>query len=946
MNILRFVAICIWFAIAPSFIVHAVPDWPVEGEGLQVDSNITFGQLDNGMKYAIVANETPKNEATIRLYFRVGSFMEREDEQGIAHFTEHMVFNGTKNIPEGEFTKLLERKGLAFGADVNAFTSADQTVYILALPEVDNDTIDTGFTLMREIASNVLFEQEAIDRERGVILAEKRRSNESATRVFKEQINFLVPGSRMPERLPIGIDETINGVTREQFLDFYCSFYRPEEAFLVFVGDIDVSAIEKRVTDRFSDWKACGPKRELNYIQDNVDLKQDFGLDSKATVLENFQSSVSLNIVAPLEPYIDNKKTRNDGLLHQTALNIISRRFDKLAREDNAPFISKSVGASAFYQEAAIRSISLGISDENWPSALGLIEREFQRALQFGFTQAEIDEQIANYTTSFEYRSTAANKRSTSAIAQMLLSRFHSNAVVTHPNDDLADYLRFREQITPEAVHDIFKDYWSAAPAKYYLQLNQPVDGYKKLVKDKVIAVRVEDLVAPVEETVSRFAYTDFGTPGTVVSKNYDEALGTTKIKFANNLMLNLKKTDFQDNTIQILLRFGRGFTDIPRDLAGIDSLGPFAFTSGGLGKHDIEEINRLHAGQTVSPSLGVGGDTYVMSGAVIPRDVLPQLRLWAAYMVDPAYRPEAYGQYKRVVESIYANASTTPGQVLQNNIGKYIYDDDPRFYLQSKEELLALKVEDFASLIKKARERGAIELTFVGDLDEEAIINAVAQTFGALNEREPNFADYDRKAVSFPATGNDVTISHKGDADQAVVQVYWPTNDASNFEDVIRLNLLSRIIQNRLRDTIREMLGASYAPGAGNSSSSTYDGYGYFVLGSDVKTSDVQSVTDIFYQTIDALKAEDVTEDELLRARKPLIEQIESAKQNNGYWLGLLQSLQSEPESIKWHFDQQSVLEAIIPADLKLVTNKYFDRSRSVAIKVIPEEAVKDIGR
>jgi zinc protease len=913
--------------------------WPVTGDGLTVDRGITYGQLENGLKYAVIANKTPPGEATIRLYFRVGSFMERDDERGIAHFTEHMVFNGTKNIPEGEFTKLLERKGLAFGADVNAFTAADQTVYILALPEVDNDTIDTGFTLMREIASNVLFDEEAIDRERGVILAEKRRSNESATNAFKKQIDFLVPGSKVPKRLPIGTDATINAVTRDQFIDFYCSFYRPDEAFLVFVGDITVADIENRIQERFNDWKPCGPRRNLDYIKDKVDLDKNSQVKTQSAVLENFQSSVSMNLVGPHRIFVDSAQERNEGLLHQTALNIISRRFDKLAREESAPFISRNIGASAFYDEAEIRSIALGISDENWPSALALIEREFRRALEYGFTQAEVEEQVANYTTSFEYRASAAKKRTTSGLAQMLLSRFHSNAVVTHPNEDLAGYNSFKANITPTAVHNAFLKRWGNTEPKYYFQLNKRIDDIEILAEAEIQKARKETIEAPKEESVREFAYTDFGEPGTVVSKEYDETLGTTKVRFSNNLMLNLKKTDFQDNTIQVLMRFGRGFTEIPKELAGIDSLGPFAFTSGGLGKHDIEEINRLHAGKTVSPSLGVGGDTFVMSSAVIPRDVLPQLRLWTAYLIDPAYRPEAFGQYKRVVESIYANASTTPGQVLQNNIGKYIYKDDPRFYLQSQEALLGLKVEDFAALIEKARTESAIELTFVGDLDEGAIIKATAQTLGALPIRDEMFADYDTKAVSFPDEGRDVTITHKGDQDQAVVQIYWPTDDASNFSDALRLNLLSRVVQNRLRDSIREALGASYAPGAGNSASSTYEGYGYFVLGSDVKTSDVNSVSEIFYQTIDALKAEEVSEDELLRARKPLIEQIESAKQSNGYWLGLLQSIQSDPDSARWHNEQKMALMEVKPADLIDVTNKYFDKARAIMVKVLPHE-------
>ena len=228
--------------------------WPHEASDLEPDPDVRYGVLENGMRYAVMQNDTPSGTGAVRLRFDVGSMAEADDQQGLAHFTEHMIFNGSENVEEGEMIRILERHGLAFGPDTNAYTSFDETVYQLDLPAVDEETLDTAFFLMRETASNVAFDAEAIDRERGVVLSELRVRNTYGYRYTTSLWSFLFPDAAFPARWPIGTAEVLQTAPRERFLDLYQRYYTPERAMFVFVGDVEPDEIVARIEDTFSDW--------------------------------------------------------------------------------------------------------------------------------------------------------------------------------------------------------------------------------------------------------------------------------------------------------------------------------------------------------------------------------------------------------------------------------------------------------------------------------------------------------------------------------------------------------------------------------------------------------------------------------------------------------------------------------------------------------------------
>ena len=233
--------------------------WNFAASDVPVDANILFGVLPNGMKYALLKNSTPKDSVVLRMRFDVGSFAEADDQRGLAHFLEHMAFNGSTNVPEGEMIKLLERKGLAFGADTNASTGFDQTVYQLDLPNASDDLIDTGLMLMRETGGNLTIDPTAVDRERGIILSERRARDTYQLRSLIDQLDFQMKGMSVADRIPVGTEDVIKTAPAARIRDLYDRYYRPERATLVMVGDFDPAAIEAKIKARFSDWQGRGP---------------------------------------------------------------------------------------------------------------------------------------------------------------------------------------------------------------------------------------------------------------------------------------------------------------------------------------------------------------------------------------------------------------------------------------------------------------------------------------------------------------------------------------------------------------------------------------------------------------------------------------------------------------------------------------------------------------
>jgi len=910
--------------------------WPHEKSDLNPDPKITYGILDNGLRYAVMPNQTPEKQASVRLLIDVGSKHEYDDERGMAHFIEHMAFNGSANVAEGEMIKMLERHGLAFGADANAYTSYEQTVYQLDLPNMKTETIDTVLMLMRETAGNLTFDIDAIERERSVILAEKRRTNIHAQRTADARLAFSYPGTRMLERRPIGTEAGISSVTREQMVRFYQQFYRPENAFLVIVGDFTLGEMDTKIKAVFSNWQSVGEPRDTRYTADPAIFKTNKPL-AQHFVNEKDRTSLSILLSTNYREQDDNSKVRIKSLWEYAGNALLNNRLQNLRLDGKAAYLGAGASISNFNKIARSAYLGLFLEEDKWEAGLEDAITELNRALAYGFTHDELSELLANLRTSFEYGVSTADKRQSAGLANGILGSFAADRVFTGPQTSLDIFNRFAETSTIEGISTEFATQWANIPPKLFFLSKKPLEN----IEEKLLAIYADSLSAivakPIKAAIQTFAYTDFGTPGAIADRNTLDDLDVTTIRFANNVMLNLKKTDLQTDTVQMALRFGSGMLTAPKDEPGMMTLLGGTFTNGGLEAHSATDLRKILAGKTATASMATGTDTFAFRSAVTPGDQLIQLQLWAAYMTAPAYRNEAIKFYQQSIEALYHALDNTPGQVAAYRVGKYLYSGDPRFYLPSKASIQRLKRPDIHAFMKDTLAGSSIEISIVGDIDIEASIKAVAQTFGALPQRETLPRRYDEaRKVAFPAPGRE-TLYHKGGEDQAILRIYWPTVDFSNVARSARLDLLSAVLNDRIREAVREGLGTSYAPGINNLEHDIFPGYGYISLSVDAKPSDIKRITSLVTKEVGRLIKEGITEDELERARRPMLESIENAAQNNLHWIDRISTAQSNPDSLTYLAVAVNVWKNAVPDELRKLAEHYLLAENALEIHILP---------
>ena len=911
------------------------PVWAFEDSDVPVDQGYTFGQLPNGMRYVIRQNATPAGTALVRMRIDSGALEETDTERGLSHFLEHMAFNGSKGIPEGEMIKLLEREGLAFGADTNASTGFDAITYLLNLPRNDEALLGTALMLMRETASELTIAQEAVERERGVILAERRDRAGFQQRNYEDNAEFLAPGARYTNRLPIGTIEVLEGATAEQIRALYQRTYRPSNTTLVVVGDFPVAVVEAAIRARFADWAPGSAPAEPEAGPIDVTRKGLTDIYTDPALAE----SVTISRLAPWRDEPDTIANRRASSLRSVGYAIINRRLARLARGADAPFRGASYGSGDIFEDARITSLSVGSADGEWKKGVLAATREVNQALAYGFTQAEVDEQLANIRTALENAVNSADTRSNGVFANAALALASDERVPVTPEWQLAEFERLASDMTPAALWEAVKaDAASLTDPLIRFEGRTAPEGGEAALRAAFAEGMALPIAAPANSGPMVFGYTDFGTPGTVVSDKVEERLGIRRIVFSNGVRLNLKRTDVRKDRIAVTFALDGGDLMNTRD-APLRAYLASTLASGGLGKHSQDEIASVLAGRSVNFGLGSDADVFSAGGTTTPRDLLLQLQVMTATLTDPGYRPEGVERFRKNIDNFFNTLDSTPGRALAAASGAILSDNDPRFSLQPKEAFFALDYDGLRNAIGDRLARGAIEVALAGDLDEDAAIAAVAATLGALPQREAAFNPRtDNRARSFTATRGQRVLTHKGEPDQALLQWYWPTTDDSDLGETLRLDLLSRIVRLELTDRLREELGQAYSPSAGSQPSHYYPGYGVFIIGASVAADQVDASRAALDGLIADLRKGPLDADVLDRARKPYLEEYSNALKDLGGWTALTARAQSEPQRLDRFIAIPDVMTAISPEDIHQMALKYLTPDGAVAFAVLPE--------
>lgn len=924
---------------------RAAATLPPNQSDLTPDPALHFGSLPNGLRYIIMKNAQPKGQASLRLLVNAGSLNETEQQRGLAHFLEHMAFNGSRHFRSGSLIETLQRMGMGSARDTNAATTYDHTLYQLELPDVSEKTLGTGLDFLQDIAAYLDLTPDRINKERGIILSEKRTRDSAAARMSQFRLDHLYAGTLLAARNPIGLTSVIEGATHRQLKEFYDTWYRPERMTVVAVGDFDVSAIENRVRARFSALTPRAPARKEPPIgspqpAESLDAYYNYSP-------EEAQTQVQILTLAPVDHEEDTRATRLKYLPRNLAILMMNRRLERLAKAEKTPFLGASVNAADVFGVREV-SISAASKADEWRTSLAAIEQQLRQALAYGFRPDELTEVVTNLIGNMEEGVKAAATRQSGELADAVASSVQGKFVFMAPADSLALLRPALNAVTVDQCAAAFRDAWAAGSRHIGVEGNAKIDDARRAIVDAY----AEAAAVPVSETrvataiAQRWGYESFGDPGSVVRREHVGDLDVTLVTLANGVRLNIKKTDYTANKVVMSVRVGSGLLSLPPGRVGLPGLAEMTFLQGGTGKHSMDEMRRLLAGRTVDVGFHVGIDAFAFSGSSSRSDLPQALRVIAAEISDPGYRPEALWLARRGIEKIYDAQEHSLNGPFAKEVAGLLVSNDFRYLQPPRSTLLGYTLDDVRGWLGPEVAHGPIEIAIVGDLDVEEAVATVARTLGTLPMRETTLpAVHKARELSFPAVPFHREYRVPTEDSVGNVAVFWPTTDGIEVGRARRLTVLGAVLNERLRSKIREQLGASYSPSASSLASDIFPGYGYVTASASIDPAIADRLADVMVAVADDMSRNGISGDELRKVKIPARVELQEGYRSNSYWLSVLSQAQGRPEVLDWVRTRMADFDAISEADVNALAKSYLSAGRASRFIALPSDLKGSLG-
>ena len=788
-----------------------------------------------------------------------------------------------------------------------------------------------GYT--REIASNLTLSPDAAKTEAGVVAQELALRDSPAYRAEQAELDFVLKDPKATQ-LPSGDPAIIAKADVGELRKFYNEYYRPERATLVIVGDVDPGKIAGEIKADFGDWKGVGPAGQDPNL--HIPLTQTREA-AKLVVEPGTRSRLSLLWTAAPSPKPDDVAREKAGLVDSIALRILNRRLEEAGAKVSPPFTGASASSDQMFQAVKLTSFSIGFEPGQWQKALDAAEKIRLGILATGATQEEVDRAATEFRTSFQTGVAGAATRPSRRIMSTILSNLSDNDVFTSPERDLQASTDDLKGLTAADVTAALKRLF-AGPALVFVTSPKAIDGGEQAILAALDTVDKTPLAelpgAPeAQPQVAAWSYNDFGKPGTVTASHETADLGARSVTFSNGVRLTVRPSKVRANQVLVAVKVGGGRLDLPRDKSTI-AWAAGALLDGGLKDISHADMERALAAKTVRTGFGVGEDGYLFTGNTSPADMNTQLQVIGAYLAEPGFRPEGMEQVKTRYEAQLRQSDTSPGGILRMKAPELLHDGDKRWATPSLEDVEAANMEQLKALLEPVFQKGALDVTIVGDVTDQQAIDAVAATLGALPKRTQARASVTKENdTHLPADKvTPIDLSHSRQSDQIITGVVWPTHgEVPDIKDDATLELMSDIMQERLFDKLRGA-GVAYTARVGSSASRVFD-YGY--LQAEAQLSPEKTAQ--FYGALDTitadLKAGQIAADELERARNPAIQSFEKSKQTNEYWLSVLTAGEDNPRALDMPRQYEAALKDVSLADIQAAAKKYLAEPRMIRL-------------
>lgn len=907
------------------------------------DPDVRIGKLENGLTYYIRKNAKPEKKVDLRLVINAGSILETDKQVGLAHFMEHMVFNGTKTFPKNELINYLQSIGVKFGQHLNAYTSFDETAYFLPIPADDPEKLDKGFQILEDWAFNANLEAQDIDDERGVVIEEYRTRLGADNRMMKNYLPKMLHNSLYANRLPIGTKENLETFKYDEIRQFYKDWYRPNLMAVIVVGDINVDEMEAKVKAHFGKYQ--NPKNEKERksfdIPNHKETFVSINTDKEATSSDVQIIYKDTENAKPSTTVGDYRNDFVEGLF----TSMINARLEEYTNDANPPFVYGFSYHGSLFGRTKEAFVSRAMTAENKQlDAIKILAIENERAKKFGFTQSELDraknETLAYYEKAYNDR----NKNNSSVYLGRYQNNFLEGEAIpsTEYSYNLAKELM--PTITLKDVNNVIQSYIKEEN-RVIILTGPEKEGVKTPTEQEVLAAldvsKVE--ITPYEDVaVAESLIRNEIKPGKVVNTTKNEKLGTTTLELSNGAKVTYKKTDFKNDEILFGARSFGGSNLLDNETYKKTQHASGSVPQAGIAGMDQNALTKFNTGKLYRVSPFVGGITEGFSGSSTPKDLEYLFQSVYAYFTDLNYDERAFESEKNKMKSFTANIMARPETFFAIEVSDFMYGHNARYSspIPTEEDW---NNTDYKKAYELFKERFAdasdFEFYFVGNVTDEqmkAFSEKYLASLPTLNRKETY------KDTGFRAkTGVHKKEVFKGNEDKATVRISYIGETTYSKKEDLAMQALGEVLTIKLIEELREKEGGVYGAGASGSLNKLPFGSYNFSISYPTNPADADKLIDLTLKEIEKIQQNGPEQKDLDKFIEGEMTDYTKSLKENGYWLGVLINAFNNQENPEKALDFEKNLRALTVKDVQEVAKKYLTKNRIIAV-LKPETAKK----
>lgn len=909
---------------------------------IPIDSTIKIGKLNNGLTYYIKHNAKPKNKAELLLVLKAGSILEDEDQRGLAHFVEHMAFNGTKSFEKNKLIDYLQSLGIEFGADLNAHTSFDETVYKLSVP-TDEETFNTSLKVLRDWADGITFENEEIDNERGIVAEELRARSGAGMRMYYKSIPLITNNSRYAERSPIGTLDVIMNSEYDALKRFYRDWYRPDLMALVLVGDFDVNETEKKVKELFNSMQpVANPKERVYYnIPENKAPVVTVITDKEATGVR-----VALYIKKE-ETQVQTLKDYREEVLKRLYTGMLRQRLNEIALQPNAPFLNATAGIGNFLANMDSYYLRANLKEEKINEGIDALFTESERAKKHGFTTPELERYKQLLLNNADLRRKETGKISTKYYIEQYIDNFTDGEPIPSDAFVYEFYSAVFPTITVNEVNGI-SDKW-VREDNMAVVLNAPEKEGLALPTENEIeqilkSIRQKEIEAYQDKLGDIQLMPNPPKPGEIVSETYNEKVDVTTWQLANGVTVMAKPTTFQNDLIS-MTGFRPGGSSVAPDSLYVSArnAGTIIGSSGVNGISEID-LKKLNMGKTlrVSPRINFYDDLF--SGSSSSKDLETMLQMVHLYFTKPNKDEAVFNANKESLKSTYKNQDKSPGSVFEKKISESMTNSHLRAVpLTEKQIENELNLDDTYNFYKQRfASANGFTFIFVGSFNLDDLKTYATQYLGSLPSNPNEKSTWKDIGLRY-TTGKIKETVVKGVDDKSQVDMRFTGTLDFSLEEKKKLGLLGKLLKIKLTEEMREKMAGVYGVRvSGFASDKPYNWYRMNVRFT-CDPDNVEKLIAKVFEEIDKIKAHGATKEDLNKIKEAELANAKEYLEINGYWMYKLKDAYQyglKPESI---LDYKTEINKIDSKMFQDAANTYFNTNNYAEFVLLPEKHKKE---